>query len=522
MSYIDGLASGLDTTSIIQQLMQVEALPQTMLKNRASTMQSGLDAFASIRTKMAAARTAADALGLPSDWQALTATSSNPDAVAVSASSGGGTGDSLSFIVDQLAAAMQSSSADTFAGLDAELDGRSLSITHGDHSFDSTATTLRDLVAEINADTELGVRASTLQVSPGQYRLILSAEETGADNQFDVTATGWTTPFATTVEARDAELRVGGIVVTRPTNTISDLVDGVTVTLTATTTEPVTVGVSRDVEGITAKVKALVDSVNGALTEIKNRTTFDPETGRRSSLTGDSTARALAQHLTAALTGAVPGSSLGSVGLAGIEIARNGSVTFDAAAFTAAFENDPAAVEALFVGGGTTTGSVTFERAGWRAQPGSYAIEVTDNGDGTFSATIDGEAANVSVRSDGSLRLAMAATHARLGGLTVTVAEGQVGAVGTIDYRPGAAKRVSTMTNRALDPVGGQLTSAEESRKAQIRDINRQVDAWEIRLEKRELTLRRQYTGLETMLGQLGSQAQWLSGQLAGLQANNL
>ena len=82
------------------------------------------------------------------------------------------------------------------------------------------------------------------------------------------------------------------------------------------------------------------------------------------------------------------------------------------------------------------------------------------------------------------------------------------------------AKRASTATNRALDSVDGQLTSAEEARKNRIRDINKQVDAWELRLEKRELALRRQYTALESMLGQLSNQAQWMSGQLAGLQAN--
>ncbi len=519
MSYIDGMASGLDTTSIIRQLMQVEAIPKTMLQNRAKSVQTGLDAFASIRTKMAAARTAADAISQPANWQALTATSSNADAVVATATSGANAS-STTFTVESLAAAMQQSSGDRFVGLTADLGGRTLSITSGDHTFDSTATTLKDLVAEINADTELGVRASTLQVSPGEYQLVLSAGESGADNGFSVAATNWDQAFQNTVDPADAVLNIGGITVTRPTNTIDDLIDGATITLNATSADPITVGVSRDVEGITAKVKALVTSINAALAEIKTRTAFDPETGKRSSLTGDPTVRALAQNLTSAFTGMVQGNALGSVGLAGIELKRDGTIAFDEAKFAAAYAKDPAAVEGLFLGGATTTGSVTFDRAGWRAQPGTYAIEVTDNGDGTFSGTIDGQEAGVTVRADGSLRLAMPGTHERLGGLTVTVAEGQTGAVGTIEYQPGAAKRVSTMTNRALDSVNGQLTSAENSRKAQIKDINRQVDSWELRLEKRELGLRRQYTALETMLGQLGNQSQWLSGQLGGLQAN--
>ncbi|MGY6499383.1 MAG: flagellar filament capping protein FliD [Acidimicrobiales bacterium] len=520
MSYIDGMASGLDTSSIIRQLMQVEAIPQTLLKSKVNTVQTGLDAFASIRTRMAAARTAADAIGQPANWQALTSTSSHPDKVGVAATSGS-LASSTTFTVSSLAAAQQQSSEDRFTGLDATLDGRTMSITKGTHTFESTAGTLRELVAEINADSDLGVRASTLQVSPGEYRLVLTSTESGEANGFDVASSGWT-PFQTTVAASDAVLDIGGITVTRPTNTISDLIDGATLTLKAVTTEPVTVGVTRDVQGITDKVKAMVTAVNSVLSEIKTRTAFDAESGKRSSLTGDSTVRSLAQRLTGALTGAVGNNPLGSVGLAGIEIKRDGSVAFDEAKFKAAYENDPVAVEGLFLGGATSTGPVTFERAGWRAQPGTYDIDVVDNGDGTFAATIGGHSADVSVRADGSLRLTVAATNERLGGMTVVVAAGETGAVGAITYEPGAAKRVSTMTNRSLDTVSGQLTSAENSRKAQIRDLNRQIESWEIRLEKRELGLRRQYTGLETMLGQLGSQAQWLSGQLAGLQANRL
>lgn len=529
MSYIDGLASGLNTTDIINQLMQVEAIPKVLLENKAKTVQAGLDAFASIRTKVSGVRTAADALHSTASWKGLTATSSNTDAVAVAATSGT-PGGSATFSVVSLATAMQRSSADTFASGDADLAGRTLSITSGAHTFSSTATTLDDLVAEINADDVLGVRASTIQVRPGEHQLVLTAADTGADNDFTVASSGWSNGFAVTRAASDAVLDYGGITVTRPTNTISDLVDGVTFTLKAETTDPVTVDVRRDVDGITKKVKALVDALNGAVDEMKLRTGYDAERNQRSSLTGDATVRQLSTLMTTAAVDPVNASSLGSLGLAGIELTREGRFTFDETKFEEAFQADPAAVERLFVAGASTTSDdLTWTYAGWRAQPGTYAVEVTKDAGGTYTATIDGESAEVTVNHDGSLKLAMSATHARLGGLSLTLSDtaaaglvdGVATAVGSVTYDPGAARRLSTVANRALDAVDGLLTSAEDSRKNRIKDINRQVEAWELRLEKRELNLRRQYTALESMMGQLANQGQWLAGQLGGLQANS-
>jgi flagellar hook-associated protein 2 len=524
VSYIDGLASGLDTTSIINSLMQVEAIPKTLLESKATSIKAGLDSYASIRAKITAVRTAADALSSATGWSPLTASSSNSDIVAASAGTGT-PGGSVTFSVVSLASAMQRSSADTFAGLDADLAGRTLSLTSGDHTFDSSATTLSGLVEEINADTELGVRATALQVSPGSYRLVLTAKETGIDNAFSASSSGWSNGFAVTAAAADATLDVGGITVTRPTNTISDLVAGATFTLKGVSTTPVTVSVERDTKAISTKVEKLVTALNGAIDEIKLRTGYDPETRTRSSLTGDPTARSVAQRLTQAVIAEVGGASLGSVGLAGVELGRDGKFTFDAAKFEKAYQADPAAVQRVFVEGGTATGGVTYESAGWRAQTGTYSVVVTESS-GVYTAKIDGQDAAVTVNDDGSLKVAMDPLHARLGGLSVQVAVGSlpVGAtteVGKVTYSPGAAKRLVSMSNRTTDSIDGTLTSAEDARKARIKDIERQVGAWELRLEKRETALRRQYTALETMMGQLANQSTWLSGQLSGLAANN-
>ena len=525
MSYIDGLATGLNTTEIIKAMMDVEAIPKVLMQQRVATAQAGLDAFASIRTKTSALRTAADSIGSSAAWRALTATSSDTSAVSVSAGTGA-PGGSLSFSVVSLAKAMAQTNADRFAGAAGDLGGRTLEITRGDHTFTSTATTLDALVAEINADSALGVRASTLQVEPGQYQLVLRGTETGTANAFTVGGDGWADPFTVTSAAADAVLDVGGVTVTRSSNTITDLIDHTTITLKAETTTPVTINVDRDVNGIASKVKALVDALNGALGEVRLRTAYDAENDRRSSLTGDATARALAQRLTSAMIGPVAGNALGTVGLAGVELTRDGTFAFDETKFKAAYAADPAAVQGLFAPTSTGSAGITYQSAGWRAQAGTHVVELR-NLDGVWSARIGGEDATVSVNDDGSLRVAVSATNDRLGGMTISVdadtastATDMFGTVGTVDYNPGAARRLSAATNRALDAVNGTLTTAEQARSNRIKDLDRQIGAFEIRLEKRELRLRQQYTALETLMGQLGNQATWLSGQIAGLQAN--
>src|SRR5687767_4428463 len=100
---VDGLVSGMNTTDMVNQLMQIEALPQTALKNKVTAQNKAVTAFQNINTKMAALTTAATALSSSDSWGAVKATSTS-DAAVVTAKAGAAAG-SMSFTVDQLAAA---------------------------------------------------------------------------------------------------------------------------------------------------------------------------------------------------------------------------------------------------------------------------------------------------------------------------------------------------------------------------------------------------------------------------------
>ena len=379
---IDGLASNLDTSSLIAQLMEVERAPQVLLSQRRAGVQASIDAYASIRSRLSALDTATNALRRSSDWQARTATSSS-DAVAVSASSGASLG-ALTFEVTALATRHALRSGNVIgATTDVIASGGTVQITDGSgvHDIDVGGGTLAEVVTALNG-AGIGLQAAAVDTGSG-YRLQLTSAATGAAAAFTVSA-GLDVGVGGMVVAgtgSDAVLTVGSgagaYTITSASNTIADVLPGLTLTLKSTTTGPVTVEVADDVDTLVARVKAMVDAANAVHSEIATRTAYDPDSKTAASLVGDSTARRIAQEVTWALGDAVGSSALGSVGLAGISVDRYGIFTFDQSKFRAAFADDPLAVEQLFAQTSSATGSVRFLAAGDRTLAGSYDVEVT-------------------------------------------------------------------------------------------------------------------------------------------------
>lgn len=379
---IDGLVSGLDTTSIISQLMEVEKAPQTLLTQRKTTIQATIDAYASIRSRLTAVDSAANALRQPTDWQVRSATADSTD-VTVSATSVADLG-SLTMQVSSLATRHSVRSGNTIAATtDVIVSGGTLQITDGDgvHDLAVGGGTLSEVVAAINT-SELGLSAAAVNTGSG-YRLQITARSTGADAAFSVSG-GLDAGVGGTVVAgqgTDAELTIGSgpgaYTITSSSNTFSEVLPGLTITARAVSTSPVTVTVADDVDALIKKVQSLVDAANAARAEITTRTAYNAETKKGASLAGDPTARRLAQDLTRAVIDAVGSSALGSASSAGISVDRFGKLTFDTAKFRSAYESDADGVSSLFTRSATTTGDVTFVGSGDRTAAGSHTVEVT-------------------------------------------------------------------------------------------------------------------------------------------------
>ena len=375
------MTSGIDTESIVTSMMAVERRPQDLLKARVATMQRAQVAWQAIADKLNLLKTASDALsGIDSLAKLRTVTSSNPAAVAVRAT-GAGANTSAEVEVIGLAAAKSVLAGDIFTATTDSVGSRTLNITSA--SGATTAVTSADgtiggLALAING-AGLGVSAKVLQTAPGQFQLSLAATASGTAADFVASGTGWTS-LDTVRPATDARLSIDGVLITRATNVISDVLDGLDLTLQAVTTGPVTISSSRDDTAITAKVKALVDTANALITGIGISTKASSDAGARGPLAGDPSARkimdsvrsAIAQPLVTASGAVTTASALG------ISLTRDGSVAFDANKLASSLSTDPSTVlAALGRNAVSTANGVTVAGASSAATTSSRVISVT-------------------------------------------------------------------------------------------------------------------------------------------------
>src|SRR5690606_35927819 len=92
--------------------------------------------------------------------------------------------------------------------------------------------TLQSLVQKINNTEEISVTASAIQVGTDEFKLTLTSKETGVANQINIEGDlAGTLAFTETQAAQDAELKINGLTVTRSSNIIKDVIQGVTLEL---------------------------------------------------------------------------------------------------------------------------------------------------------------------------------------------------------------------------------------------------------------------------------------------------
>ena len=375
---VDGLVSGLNTTQIVTQLMQIEARPQTSLKTSLKSQQDVTGAYRSINAKLAALKDAAAALTGSTAWQAVAATSSS-DAVTATATAGTSVGN-LTFDVTSLARphvlttiVPADGPASTGFGLDIGVGGEAP--THIDIATD----TPQGVADAVNA-AGLGVRASVLTTDQGTV-LQLSATRTGAAAAFTVSGLAGTQHVLS--QGSDAVLTVGnpaagGYTVSSPTNTITGVPPGVTLTASREQTG-VTVSVTADAGNIADRMQALVTTANAALAEIATNTAYRAGAKSGSPLTGDGQIRRIQQQLLSGVSNGLEG--YGAFRQLGVQLDSTGALTFDRNAFLAAYAADPA-------------GTQTAVSTGLAASLQAVTKSATDAGTGSLTLAVRGGADN--------------------------------------------------------------------------------------------------------------------------------
>jgi len=399
-----GIGSGVLTSDLIDQLSEAERAPTELrLDRKEAEVEAKLSAVGRINSALIDLRLPSRVLSNPDALSSLEANSTSSN-VTVTADTAASTGQ-YTLDVTSLAQA-QSLRSSTYLDKDSTTMGTgTLSFKVGSTTtnidIDATNNTLEGIASAVNADEDLAVNASVIDTGSG-FVLVFSAKESGLENAMEITVTDtgdgnsddalglsqftFNQSFTHIVESvvpANAIFSVNGIDIERASNTVTDVVEGVSFTLTGETTSPATITVSRDTDTVLERVQEFVDKFNEVKNILNELTEFNPSASEESGLLlGDSTIRAVNTQLRQILGQVVPGlgsSSVRSLAEIGISTdASTGNLSIDEIEFKKQLTTNPEDVVALFADQGRTTDAqVSFVSKTINTVPGSYDVNIT-------------------------------------------------------------------------------------------------------------------------------------------------
>ena len=214
--------------------------------------------------------------------------------------------------------------------------------------------TLDDLVAKINA-LDAGVTAGVLSGGSGSLRhhLTLQSGTAGKAGELLIDGSGAGLAFADLASAQDAVLQVGtglaATLFTSSTNQFDDLIDGLDVTLTGQSSDPVTVSVTQTGEGAAAAIQTFVDNYNKLREKLDTYNAFDPAAGTKGTLFGSSETLRIDTEVSRLITARYFGvGAVQSLAELGVSVDDQGKLAFDKTKFQARYAADPDAVAQFF------------------------------------------------------------------------------------------------------------------------------------------------------------------------------
>ena len=341
-----GLGSGLDIEGLVSKLVAAEGQPASSRLNRKeANLQADLSALGSLKGALSAFQTSVQGLKDVSAFQARTATSSNTDLFTVAANSSAVAG-SFSIKVEQLAQSAKMRSGD-FSSDTAVPGAGTLAIGLGASSFnisvasDTTLAGVRDAINQ--ASDNPGIKATIIKVDSGS-QLVLTSDKVGAANTISIAATDTdaldgndltrlATASLTSIQtASDAIIYVDGQKVTKASNSFSDVISGVTITLKkADLSKTETLSIALDKDSAKSKVNDFIKAYNSLAGTMSSLSSYNAETKQASRLFGDSTLRGVQNQVRQVLANPVSGvPGVSTLAEIGIKTNKSGVLELDA------------------------------------------------------------------------------------------------------------------------------------------------------------------------------------------------
>ncbi|MGE5293931.1 MAG: flagellar filament capping protein FliD [Solirubrobacterales bacterium] len=415
-------------------------------------------------------------------------------------------------------------------------------------AFGDTATATLENGQIILTDKTCGASQMTFSLSynagSGSTSLTIptiSQSTVGGSVSADLTSFAQST-FTETQAALDAQIKVDGYPsaegewLTRSTNSIDDVIKGVTLNLQNTGT--VRVNLTRDTESVKSKINTMVNAYNEVIQFIQDNTGYEQGTedkngdgaadGVAGILMTDTTVRNMESNLRSPLIRRASGflmtvDSFLTTASIGLEVDEEGTLSFTESDFDDAIAEDYLGVLALI--GADKTGSSDSNTIGFYGasskytDAGSYNVRVTVAGGVITSAQIKltGETTWRDATIDGSL---VTGNNTFLEGVAINPENGLQLSVdtskdgtfnATVQVRQGFAGAMAEQLNNMLKSSNGTLTMDIESLEDSIGNIQEDIDNEEDRLDRRQTALEAKYAALERTLTLLQSQTSMIS-----------
>jgi len=390
----NGIGSGLDIDSIVQAIVAAEEAPA---KNRLDRLESDtteeLSAIGQLSSALSDFLDAVDDLGEATLYQGRSVSIGDRDLVAASADENAQTGN-YQIQIEQIATAHKIATQAVAQG-NTEVGTGTLTIHLGSASFDVAIDSENNTLAEIrdainSSEANIGVKASIINDDSGA-RLVITSDATGEDNVIAVTATdddgnnrdanglsaliydpndidavgdgGVVHDGKELAAPQNAIVYIDGLTVTRSSNTIEDVIDGVSIDILAAQSEEdftagttINLSIGNDSNSIKDALNNFVDVYNSFMSIVDQLTVVvvnDGTTGNLTgALTGDSTVRNLVSTIRQQFSFGIDDNPEGAKFLVnlGITTDQDGLLTLDGAMLDDALENNFADIGALFTG----------------------------------------------------------------------------------------------------------------------------------------------------------------------------
>ena len=367
-----GAGSGVDVKALAKSLVEAERAPkQQAIQSKIDKSEAKISGYSAMMAALNIFKQQVDGLDSVTDFAAVDIRNSNPLAVQVSTNSLASPG-AHTISITSLAQA-QRSVGDGFDNVTAQVNGGNaftLSLTVAGEATDieiSAADT--NASAVVNAINQAGAGVSAQLLDTGvegaadRYKIVLTGQ-TGASNAFsvstdaaDTSGLNFTTP--TGQDAADAAVTVNGVAISRSTNTIDDVIPGMTFDLLGPTTGAVAVQLNRDSSGVKERVQSLVTAYNSMVSDfgiLTGPASEDEEDIYSGSLRGDSTVRSVLSQMRQVFFGEseTAGESITSLRDMGVSVDKDGVVTLDEAALDEALTTHFEEVVSALAGRTTT------------------------------------------------------------------------------------------------------------------------------------------------------------------------